>query len=197
LGAGSRTLISNGCIEGDKGVRKPAIVLMALLLAIWVMACTPAPKPQEFKSEVGRFSVMAPVALKERSQTYDLTKFKIEAHFFEGNLGDIAYVVVYSDYPEEMVQKSDPEKILDGGRSGAVGSINGKLVTETKITLEGNPGRELVVEARDDSGAEWTSKARLFLVKNRMYVLDVTVKKGKFEVSVLDKFLQSFKLLGK
>ena len=197
LGAGLRTLIFNGCIEGDKSVRKPVIVLMALLLAICVMACTPAPKPQEFKSEAGRFSVMAPVVLKETTQTQETAAGKVVCHLYLGNLGGLGYGVAYSDYPEEGVRKSDPEKILDGGRNGAVSNVNGKLVIETKIALEGNPGRELVIDAKDASQGDLTIKARLFLVGNRLYVVMAAAKKGQVGFKEMDQFLQSFKLLGK
>ncbi len=184
-------------MDEDKTVRKPVIVLVALVLVIWVMACSPAPKPQEFKSEAGRFSVMAPVALEEETQTYEIPEGKVVSHMFAGDLGGIGYVVVYADNPEEAVRKMDPEKFLDRARDGAVNKVNGKLVTETKITLEGNPGREFVVEASEAGGEEWTIKVRLFLVKNRLYVIDAAFKKGKVELSEVDRFLQSFKLIGK
>jgi hypothetical protein len=184
-------------MEGDKGVRKRVIVVMALLLAMGVMGCSPAPKSQEFKSEAGKFSVMTPVALKEQTQTMDMKVGKIVSHMFLGNFGGIGYGVGYSDYPEEAVRKSDPEKILDGARNGAVSNVNGKLVMETKITLEGNPGRELIVDAKSTQGEDLTIKSRLFLVKNRLYVVMAAAKKGKVAFSELDKFLQSFKLIGK
>jgi len=102
--------------------------------------------------------------------------------------------VGYSDYPEEMVKESDPEKILDGSRDGAVRNANGKLVLENKISLDGNPGRELVIDAKGKGGQDATMKARVFLVKNRLYQVMVVAPKGQVSGAEIDDFLKSFKL---
>ena len=88
---------------------------------------------------------------------------KIDFHVFSGQQGHAAYSVSYSDYPEAFGKKGDPEKMLDGGRSGAVSSVNGKLICETKITFEGNPGRELLIDIMSKNGQEGTVKVRFFI----------------------------------
>ena len=47
-------------------MRKSALLLISLLLAVWLPGC--APKPQEFKSAAGRFAVTAPKTLQESTQ---------------------------------------------------------------------------------------------------------------------------------
>jgi chemotaxis signal transduction protein len=37
------------------------------------------------------------------------------------------YVVGYVDYPQEMMQYTDTEKMLEGSRDGAVANVNGEL----------------------------------------------------------------------
>ncbi len=177
-------------------MRKFVILSISLLLACCLPACTAAPKFQEFKSEAGRFAVMAPLTLQEEAQELETQAGKIHLHVFSGQRDDIGYFVSYCDYPPEIVQRGDPEKMLDGSRDGAVSNANGKLLSETKITLEGHPGRELVMEARDESGRGGTIKGRLFMVKNRLYQVMVVAPRGQAGGQATDTFLQSFKLLG-
>lgn len=155
-----------------------------------------APNLQEFKSKPGRFAVMAPVPLKETTQSIKGKFGKVEMHMFMGQQGDTCYIVSYADFPPKQAHQPDPEKVLDGGRNGMVSNANGKLVFENKITLQGNPGRELVIDAKDRSGAKGTVKARLFLVKNRLYEVMVAAPKGGISGLQMDDFLKSFRLLG-
>jgi len=181
-------------------MRKTVILLIAFMLslAIWMAACSPAPKPgpKEFKSEAGRFSVMSPRVLKETTQSIDTPAAgKITFYVFLGEQGNEEFAVSYGDYPETIIKKIDPQIILDGARNGMVRNINGKLISETKIALEGNPGRELLIDVLAGGGREITFKARLFLVKNRLYQIMWVAPKGKASVVEMDAFLQSLKLL--
>ena len=183
-------------------MKKTAILSIAslLLLALWMAGCSPAPKPKpkEFRSEAGRFSVMTPVALTERTLSVDTAAAgKSTYYVFQGKQGDKEYAVSYGDIPEGIVQKSDLQTLLDGARNGMVSNINGKLIFETKIALEGNPGRQLVIDVMGKNGQEMTVKARIFLVGNRLYQIMWVAPKGKASILDLDAFLQSFRLLKK
>ncbi len=176
--------------------REPAIILVALLLAGGDAACSPPPKAREFRSEAGRFSVMTPAALEEHTRNVETQIGTIVSRMFVGNSGGIGYMVGYSDYPDEVIQTSDPEEMLDGSRNGAVNNVNGKLVMETRISLAGHPGREFVAEAKGKNQEDLTIKTRLFLVKNRLYMVLTAAKKEKAASSEMNQFLQSFKLIG-
>jgi hypothetical protein len=178
-------------------MRKSARLSCSLMLGILLMACNSPPKPQEFKSEAGGFAVTAPVALTERIQAVETQVGKIDYHMFLGEQNNAAYSVGYADFPPALIQKSDPEKLLDGSRNGTVSRVNGELVTETRIALKGNPGRELVIDAMAKSEADMTIMAHLFLVGNRLYMVMVAAKKGRLSGSAMDDFLRSFQLTGK
>jgi hypothetical protein len=177
-------------------MRKTVIFASALLLAIGLLACSGAPKFSEFKSEAGKFTVMAPAVLLEETQTLETQAGKIDLHVFSTQSDDIGYFVSYCDYPQEIVQRGNPETMLDGSRDGALSNAKGTLVSETKITLEGHPGRELLMEAKDESGRSATIKGRLFMVKNRLYQVMVVAPKARESGDVMDRFIKSFKLLG-
>ena len=176
-------------------MRKSVIPSILLLLAFCLAGCSPAPK--EFKSEAGGFSVMSPVALMESSQELETEAGKLDLHLFAGQLDDVGYFVSYTDYAPEIVQKGDPEKMLDGSRDGAVSNVHGKLVSETRITLAGHPGRELLIDAKPGDAPPGTIKERIFMVKNRLYQVVVVAPKRRDIATEADGFLQSFKLLGK
>ena len=175
-------------------MKKPVLVLISLLLAVWLPGCTP--KPQEFKSEAGRFAVMTPVTFEESTNNLETEAGKIDLHLFANQLDDIAYVVAYSDYPPENAIPDYAEKMLDGARNGAVGNTRGRLVSETKISLADYPGRELVIETRGEDRPPAVVKGRMFMVKNRLYQITVVAPRGKAGDKIIDDFLQSFKLLG-
>jgi hypothetical protein len=97
-------------------------------------------------------------------------------------------------YPDSLIN-SDRTEILDkffrGSVDGAVGSVHGKLLTETIIQLDGYPGREFRVEVKDGMAV---ITMRAYLVKNRMYMLQViTDTKRDFNKSI-GRFLDSFTL---
>lgn len=174
-------------------IRKSVILALSLLLAFLPAACTS--QPQEFKSEAGRFKVTAPAALQETTQAVEAQSGKLDLRLFYTQQDDIGYFVSYCDYPPEVVQKADPEKMLDGARDGAVSNAKGKLLQETKITLAGHPGREMLIEAISEMGSASIIKERLFMVKNRLYQVVVVAPRSKVGDKEVDAFLQSFKLL--
>lgn len=169
-----------------------ALVLIVLLLT----ACGSKSEPTEFINEEGNFSVMSPFSLEESSQTVDTAAGPIEIHFFMADDGNSAFMVGYSDYPAEIVDINDPNDMLDGAAEGATANINGTLVSQNNITLDGYPGRELALEGTFDN-FNASAKARIYLVGNRLYQVLVISSEGNITTEDMDAFLQSFKLLEK
>ncbi len=173
-------------------MRKP--FFRPLLLSLFlVAACNTAPPTlEEFASEDGSFTVQTPITLDKDSQSVDTAVGPIEIHTFTAEDRNAAYVVAYSDYPAEMVAQTDPETLLSGSRDGAVQNVGGTLVSEDTIDLNGNPGRDLVIDAKTDTGEEATVNARLYLFENRLYQILVVVPKGEEDGVDVDGFLDSF-----
>lgn len=74
-------------------------------------------------------------------------------------------VVRYTDYPQDILQKTGIDKWLDNERDYIVVSVPGKLVSERSISLNRYPGREIRVLANDGK----FRICRLYLVNNRYY----------------------------
>ena len=120
----------------------------------------------------------------------------IDIYNFTGQRGSTAYYVSYADYPAEIIEQSDPIKILEGSRDGASQSVSGKVTSDKPISLDRHPGREITVEGKDENGQSVTIKSRIFLVDNRLYQIMVISPQRNFDNNAADTFLQSFKLLG-
>jgi hypothetical protein len=177
-------------------MRKSVIILIFLLLAFCLSACNRAPQPREFKSEAGRFSVMTPTPLEEMVQPLEIQGEKIDLHIFSGQLGDSGYFVSYWDYSPEPIHPDRLEKMLDASRDGSVANVSGRLIREGKLTLMGNPGRELVIETGSQTGPETRRlQGRVFIVGNRMYQIMVVAPKDQKSRPETEAFLQSLKLL--
>lgn len=148
----------------------------------------------EFTSSEGAFSILLPGVPTEQTKTVNTAVGPIDAHFFLLERKDVAYMVGYSDYPDTVVQKNNPDAILEAARNGAVANVQGKLLSELMVSLNGYPGRELKIEP---AGGKGTIKAKIFMVGNRLYqVMVVTPREKAFSKNVR-KCLDSFKLFGR
>lgn len=114
----------------------------------------------------------------------------------DGNADNLAYAVAFMDYPADKIT-SDSTSIIkeffDNAREGSLKAIQGKLLTESIINYKGYPGREQRVDFKNGLAI---IKYRHYLIKNRLYTLQViTAIDNNFNLSI-NKFLDSFKLEG-
>ena len=136
---------------------------------------TPPPPPIDtpepanlFQPEGGGFSIVPPYPLQETTQSVDTDAGPIEVHMFVAEQGQKAWLVGYSDYPEALVEASDPATMLAGARDGAVSNVNGQLVSDAEIALNGYPGREFSASVTQN-GQEIVLRQRVYMVGNRLY----------------------------
>jgi hypothetical protein len=174
---------------------KNSLMIFLIGLALLLSACQTNPTPQEFISKPGRFSVTAARPFKETVQSNSSAAGKLATHQFNAELENRTDIVSYTDYPVDFINQNDPEKILDGASIGAVAVLNGSFVSASKITLEGNPGREIMAVVKTPNGQSLAVKAHLYLVKNRLYMVLTAAKNGQVSSTEIDAFLSSFKLL--
>jgi len=83
------------------------------------------------------------------------------------------------------------DKFFRGAVDGGVSSAHGKLLTEEIIQLDGYPGRKFRADIQDGV-AVMTMKA--YLVKNKLYMLQVITESKKDFNKSMDKFMNSFTL---
>lgn len=148
---------------------------------------------REFSSVEGNFAVMMPGTPAYEKKDTATAVGPIDMHMFTLNIKrDAAYIVMYSDYPE-IVTKAPPDRILDGGRDGAVANAKGKLIGEQNLTLDGFPGREIAIEVP----GKGLMKVRAFLVRQRLFQVMAAGTKERIDHEDTAKYLTSFRLLAR
>ena len=99
--------------------------------------------------------------------------------------------VTFVDPPRQLAATSSVPEVLDNARDGMLGSDT-ELISEKTIVFQRHPGRCLSVSAKD--GSTYT-EAMLLMVVNRLYVLQVVSEGRRPDLSLADRFFQSFRVL--
>lgn len=198
-------------------MKHPGSCLLLILFAVIPQLCfaqntkpqtVPPPTPQnaelnpkswkEFVSKEGYFSVLLPGTPVQQSKGVDSPDGTVDYFAYTLQTETHSYFVAYLDFPEVPNDARGVKKILDGGRDGAIATINGKLISEGDLSLKGIPGRAITVE-----GASELLKARIYLAELRLYLIMIVANKNQtpspeinsLEGATVERFLGSFKLM--
>lgn len=154
---------------------------------------------KKVKSADGDFQVQVPggrVQKMNRSAPTPVGKVNIKLLLHTGAGG--VYIAASSQIP--MLPKQVPpamaRQTLVGAQQGMLRQVKGKLKSSKAISLKKGkyPGREIVAEA-NRAGQTMKIRARLYLVGNVMYQMQVIGKESWINAKGADAFLDSFKLL--
>jgi hypothetical protein len=118
-----------------------------------------------FTSKEGRFAIAVPGAPEETKLPVLTATANLDVRLFVVETNEGTYVASYCDLPPEEVKAGTEQKRLDLARDGAVNNAKGKLKSEKERKLDGNPGRELEIEA--DKGHR--IRMRIVAVQQRLY----------------------------
>jgi len=157
-----------------------------------LLSSPPAPAAwQEFSSTEGSFAVLLPGTPSYEKQNSSTAVGPIDMHLFSLDLAkDAAFMIMYSDYPDVIAQ-APADKVLDGGRDGALANTKGRLVAEESMSLDGFPGREFTI----DIPGKGMMKLRAYLVRQRLYQIMAVGTKERIDHEDTAKYLTSFRLL--
>ncbi|MBN1811315.1 MAG: hypothetical protein JXA14_05735 [Anaerolineae bacterium] len=192
-----RTQDPSGILKGIAYAAGVVVVTAAILgIALFLQReqLTGEASWKEFTSEEGRFSILLPRTPRQTTETVDTPVGEIDERSFTVIHGSITYIVSYSDYPQNVLSAGDPQAILDSFSDSAVTSIEGKLLSERSISLDGYLGRELKIKIADDSDTA-IAQIRIYLVGNRLYYIYTLAPEERASSPSVDKFLNSFKLV--
>jgi hypothetical protein len=148
-----------------------------------------------FTSGEGRFRVRLPEAPRIETQALLTEKGLIDLHIIFADDRDeaISYGVCYSDLDAPTLPDGEHsvEAVLARAREAVAELLNGEVLEERPIELEGHPGRELMVRSRDRDAAV----ARVYCVRGRIFqVLAIGENVDPCQPPVRD-FLESFRLM--
>jgi len=153
-----------------------------------------------FVQDTPKYKIAFPKKPQEQTIPVQTALGELKTHLFScepsvgGSEENYAYIMAVTDYPESSVS-SDKKDMIDkffrGSIDGSVKNVNGKLLSETSIELNGYPGREIKIDIQNGQAV---ITMRDYLIKNRMYMLQVINDGKKGHDAALGKFFSSFSL---
>lgn len=167
---------------------------VVLTLAFLIVLAGGCGRKDTFSSREGGFSVETSSIPRQKKESVPTQNGPADIHTLTFEMQDPAaeYWVVYIDYPEVAVRQKGVSQLLKEARDGSVNNVRGRLLKERDILVGGYPGKE--IEYEGEALSEETYKSRMCLVKQRLYVVLVTVPRGGPSERA-EKFLDSFRLL--
>jgi hypothetical protein len=149
--------------------------------------CSKKAEWQEFSSPDGRFSITFPAKAEEEVKTLNTAEGPVEMHEYLATLGNRAFLATYSDYAkgEDEVKA---ETRLAGWRAGVMKGRT--LITEREMTVDGLPGRELIMDTPEGLQIQ----ARAFYRGKRLFQALVAAPKGDLHPDETTRFLGSLKI---
>ncbi|WP_414754118.1 hypothetical protein [Anabaena sp. CCY 9910] len=190
------TLVSSGSMIVEARQPKPASVPAKTA----VSQKKPAqPVPSEWKlftAPDGRFSVLMPGIPKQDSQTQKtyMGEINLEVFLAQPPKQEVAYLVVYNEFPHSYGKITDPQEILNNVRDMALKTTQSNLLNQRNIrSSNGHPGKEI---AYINSGGKIT-RSRIYLAEGRLYqVMAITTKKQQQNLAkTITGYLNSFHLV--
>ena len=101
-------------------------------------------------------------------------------------------MISYGDYPNEPAS-ANQERVLNGVTSGVVKGLQAELISETKFSFHGHPGRDFRAK-RTMEGNEVVFTWKTLLVGRRLYQMGVATSKNDADSPDLQRFFISFQL---
>ncbi len=146
------------------------------------------------------FSILFPQKPAEEAQVIPsaVGELKLNMYIYDASADDtdenLIYLVNYTEYPDSLFAGASEEKItkmLRGSVDGMLSNVEGKLISEKVIELNGFPGREIKASIQN---ATAIINVRFYLVRNKMYLIETITDATKDSNQSMSKFLNSFKL---
>lgn len=166
---------------------------LALVLISAVAPVTQAAPVPVFTSRFERYSINFPGELKSATRLMSLPKMgQIKVHFVTASKPPVTCIVIPMKLPSTP-SGARSEQFLDGVERGFTMSTSAKLLSRKKISLNGAPGREIVVQAGRN-----LLRGRFFVKGNRSYQVVVVAPKNaaaKYDSQII-QVLNSFRILG-
>ncbi|MBW4560488.1 MAG: hypothetical protein KME32_04875 [Mojavia pulchra JT2-VF2] len=151
------------------------------------------PKWKLFTAPDGRFSVLmpgVPIRNTQSQKTY-MGEVNLELFVAQPPKQEVAYVVVYNEFPHDYAQMTDPQAILNNARDLALMTTKSNLIRQRNIrSTNGHLGKE--IEYVNSAGK--VTKTRMFFAQGRLYqVMAITSKKQhKSLAKTITGYLNSF-----
>jgi hypothetical protein len=170
-----------------------SVSIITLICSGLAFAIQQAVEWSKLDSTDGRFSAVMPSQPKTGVSDVDSSVGTLKLYTFSASNNIGQFMLSYADYPNEATV-AEQEAVLDGVISGVLKGLKAELVSQTKVTLKGYPGREMRA-TRMVEGSQMVFSWKVFLVGRRLYQLGVGTSKADAESPDIQKFFTSFQLV--
>ncbi len=149
---------------GSNGSRR-----LGLVSVLIVMAGCGGSAPAPYTDQAGNYRILTVGSTKNSQQEVPSPAGELKLFVMENvDANKTTRTVIYTDYPDKLMQSKGPEAMLEGGVRGMGGQWN--IESQKPILLDGHPGREVQFSVSGAKGSEkGAGRARLYLVGNRLY----------------------------
>ena len=150
---------------------------------------------ERFVSPDGDFAMMFPQKPVESQYSMESPAGRLVIHSYK-YFGAASYFLSYTDYPAPIDRPENKKtEALDHAREGGLRAVNGRLLSQSDISINGHPGRLIVVDSPNGGPDGSLIRNKVYLVGNRLYSMQVAIPKGAQLIdTAAEKFLDSFEL---
>jgi hypothetical protein len=192
------TLICGGSVLVEaKQPKRPVAVVKPPVAQVKPTPAQPVqPQWKLYTAPDGRFTILMPGSPERNTQsqkTY-MGEINLKTFIAQPPKQQVAYVVVYNDFPYSYVQMANPQLILNNARDMALKTTKSNLISQRSIrSSNGHPGKEIVYI---NSGGKITNN-RMYVAEGRLYqVMAITTKKQqKTLAKTITGYLNSFQVV--
>lgn len=121
----------------------------------------------EFSSEDGGYSILTPGKAVQGTASFQTAGSTVTAHTITAISPSIDLMCGYYDFPPGEL---DVEKVFDATRNGSVNKVHGILQFETKIALDGHPGRRFRATGIGNAFVD----EEMFMIGRRFYLITIS-----------------------
>jgi len=169
------------------------------ILTIFITACSVKPEWYLLKSNELDFEILFPSQPKFSRQTALLETGKQDFNIYYcdslANSDDnINYFASQTEYSGSLMKlyESNPDIYFDNKIRNSTESVHGKIIALKVKNYKNYPGREVRIDFKN---GETVILMRIYLVRNKAYVLETMSYASKDYNSSQTKFFESFKLI--
>jgi hypothetical protein len=171
--------------------------MQTLFLALFcLLSALPGAWPEsswrEVSSKEGGFSALMPDEPKTNVIYTETRKGGLYTHTVSASDEEWnEYLVSWTVYPQDSIEAKATENTFRRMRDALVAFKEGKLLSDTPLTLEGHPARAFTFETKDGQ----LTSVRFYFVGRRIYEVMARMRNGTKNARDAERFQHSFKLL--
>ena len=147
-----------------------------------------------FNSPEGRFSLQFPKTPTSGVREVESGTEKVTKYEYTATSSAITYMASFADY-SRVPDANEQQIVLDRLRDSTARKLEARVDSETRISINGNPGREFLMSKTPEGSAEIVYHWRAYIVGSRLYQVAASYYKRDSRSPELSKYFDSFQLV--